>query len=125
MEIPSSAGHRNSSYSARQSFGAIEPICPSDREAMSEALYFNEIELFPLVLQSSSAVLYAIVKSIERLHCNTITLSSEECDANEPVTQANESVLSGRCSSILEHFDHVGRRLAQSAFIAGESKGIR
>ena len=115
-------------------------------QTMSQAFYFDQIELFPPELQNSSAVLYAIVKSISRLHCNTLTLADKRCDSDQPSvseekksrrghvggegnkfpspnTQPNESISNWRCSSILEHFDHIGRRSAKSALIAGDSKG--
>lgn len=112
---------------------------------MSRALYFDVIDCFPPELQNSSAVLYAIVKSISQLHCNNLAPHDERCDSGvserkkwpsleadghnstflSPTMQPDESVSTGRCSSILDHFDHVGRRSAQSALIAGESKGIR
>lgn len=115
---------------------------------MSQALYCDVIDCFPPELQNSSAVLYAIVKSISQLHCDTLALDDDRCDSDHPsvserkkwtslevdghdntflspTMQPNESVSTGRCSSILDHFDHVGRRSAQSALIAGESSGIR
>lgn len=114
---------------------------------MSADFYISEIECFPTELQTSSAVLYAIVNSIARLQSNTSVLACKRCDADQPsfseetrvkrfetsgvddtlrtpATQPNESIsTTWRCSSILEHFDHVGRRSAQSA--TGMCKGIR
>jgi hypothetical protein len=116
---------------------------------MSQALYCDVIDCFPPKLQNSSGVLYAIVKSISQLHCNTLALDDERCHSGDPslserkkwtslevnghddntflspTMQPDESVSTGRCSSILDHFDHVGRRSAQSALIASELSGIR
>ena len=112
---------------------------------MSADFYIYEIECFPTELQTSSAVLYAIVNSIAWLQSNTSVPACKRCNADQrtvseetrvkrfgisgeddtlitPVAQPNESISTGRCSSILEHFDHVGRRSARSAI--GLSKGI-